>query len=304
MTALRIQNELEVAFAPPALVAPATEQAVEPAPARELGDILTSLGRIDAASAERIRAVKERSGRSFAWAAGRLKLVKPGDVQAALAIQQGVLRADRAAFEVGPELACVRRPSSPEAEQFRLLRTRLLTTQSADRLKGFSIAPAGEGVKADCVAANLAIAFAQIHRSVLLIDAGLRSPCASRLFKSAAGGLDALLSGALRFDEALQETPVERLSLLAAKGGCDNPQALLASQALSAMLDRARREFDIVIVLTAPFGPVADGQFVWAATKSALVVARRDVTRADELKRLNVVFRQIGADTIGAVMTI
>jgi capsular exopolysaccharide synthesis family protein len=301
------QRILEETFAAPtaqrsALAAP-DSMAPSAGAARELGEILTSLGRLDAETVQRIRALKTSSKRSFQQAATKLKAVSPEDLQTAVAIQHGSLRAERAAFGLSRHLSVIRRPYSPEAEQFRHLRTRLATT-AADRLGSLAIAPVDEWSRAEHVAANLAAAFALLKRRTLVIDAGLRTPSLAPLLAVSRGpGLNGLLSGIVSFEDAVLETPVEALSLLSAGAANADPQALFAGEMLRKTLEEAKARYDVVIILTSPFGPVADGQFVWSAAKSAIAVARRDMTRAEPLKDMNVIFRQIGAELIGSVMT-
>ncbi|HNR78036.1 MAG TPA: hypothetical protein PKM48_12960, partial [Parvularculaceae bacterium] len=64
-----------------------------------------------------------------------------------------------------------------------------------------------------------------------------------------------------------------------------------------------RCAFDIVVVMTAPAGPVADAQFVWAAAGGAFIVVRRDRDRLAELKALNDALRQVDATIVGAALT-
>ncbi|MEQ1929097.1 MAG: CpsD/CapB family tyrosine-protein kinase [Parvularculaceae bacterium] len=310
MSAIRLQNELKDVFDAPALAvvgadSPSNLPTIQEAASapREIDEILANLGRLSAEASAKIKEHAQRSGDSFAISARKLKLVSAADLCAATAIRDGVLRAEPAAFALHADLVTLRRPQSAAAEQYGALRTRLMTTQAPDKLKLFSVIPSGPGVRANAAAANLAVAFAQIGKHVLLVDANVRRPSAATLFGVPDGGLVEHLSGARDFDAAVQQTPIERLKLLAAHGPAERPQELLAGAPFRAALERARAEFDVVVVLTAPFGPAADGQFVWAETRSGLIVVRRDDTRAEDLKQLQVVLRQIGTEILGAVVT-
>lgn len=308
MSAALQQSALRTAFdrpAPELVERDLAPCALEPRQdARDVAEILVAHKRISAAQAERIRDVSAKTGKPFLWAAGRLKISSRSDIESALAIRSGAAQDDPAAFSLSKDIVVLRRPEAPQAEQFRLLRTRLATMGDAARLKELSIAPAGPNVRAEYVAANLAVAFAQLRRRTLLIDANLRRPSVSRVFASApSGGLTAFLSRGAQFDDATSPTIVEFLSISSAGETVRDPQPLLAGHRLQEFLERARSRFDVVVTLTAPHGAVADGQFVWAHAKSAIVVARRDITRSAEIKELALVFRQIGAEAIGSVMT-
>lgn len=302
MSAALRQAALAQAFEPAAPVQSAP--ALHPDGVRDVADILVAHSRINDKDAERARGLMARSGRSFAWSASKLKISNRQDIDIALAIRERSARDDQAAFMLARDLVVLRRPLGRATEQFRLLRTRLATTQAEFRLKGLVIAPAGGNVKASFVAANLAAAFAQLRRKTLVIDADLRQPTLARLFAVAPSpGLAGCLSGAAEFDDVALPAPIEGLWVAGAGESVRDPQPLLAGARLGEILERARSEFDVVIVLTAPFGTVADGQYALAIAKSALIVARKDFTRVEQLKELSTVLRQIGAEAIGSVLT-
>ncbi len=292
MTAALLQSELRSAFAP----TEAPREEAPPATPVELAEILKRFGRIDAAAAGRIAALQKQQGRSFAWAAGRLKLASPDQVNTAAAMSRGLLRDDRSAFALARDLVVVRRPQSTEAERFRHLRTHLITSQSPEKLNAFAVAPAGAG-RGTYVAMNLATALAFLKRRVVLIDADLRRPTIRKCF-----GLPAAECGT-DFDRPAEETSVCGLSVFAAGEAIPDAQERLAGDAFRALVNRCRRTFDITIVLAAPFDRTADAQFVFAETKSVIVVARRHETRAKSLVEIGAALRRIGAETLGAVLT-
>jgi capsular exopolysaccharide synthesis family protein len=269
---------------------------------RELGEILVRLGRLDPEGLERIVAAHKEKGGAFGAAAERLGLLKPDEVQAAVAIRHGYLAPQPQALALPKELVLLRRPYSPQSEQFRLLRTRLLTTQ-ADALDLFCVIGAGCRSRADFVALNLAASLAQLKRRVLLVDAGLRAPCIAKMFGLAdKQGLSAALEGVTDLEEVVAGTPVVNLSLLPAGPRRPSPQEILAGKSLHRVLDEARSRFDTIIVLSPPLGAVADGQLLLAATQRALIVVRRGEARASDLIETQSVVRQLGVNTLGAVV--
>jgi Mrp family chromosome partitioning ATPase len=79
---------------------------------------------------------------------------------------------------------------------------------------------------------------------------------------------------------------------------------LLASHALSPVFDWTRAAYDVVMVLTARYGDVADAQFVWRRTKSAFVIARKNEDRLPALRALHGGLRQADADVFGAALAL
>jgi protein-tyrosine kinase len=69
-------------------------------------------------------------------------------------------------------------PRSFEAEQFKMLRTKLLFPASGKPVRTMMVTSAMPGEGKSFVAANLAVSIAQnIHEYVLIIDCDMRMPC-------------------------------------------------------------------------------------------------------------------------------
>jgi len=269
----------------------------------KLRDTLVRIGRLNDEAVERIAAMQRELGAPFARAASRLGLLTRDDIETAIGVQHGFIREGEGEGRLPKRLVIVSRPQSREAEQFRALRTRLLTSQEGDAIGLFAVASHGAASGADHVALNMAASFAQLRKRVLILDADLRSDRLSRAFGlEPAPGLRETLNGECDIRKAIRATIIANLSVLTAGAPDKDSHELLASEALRLTLEYLRCAYDIVIVMTAPFGPVADAQFVWAAAESCFVVARRHHDRLPELIALNAALRQSGASVIGAAL--
>jgi protein-tyrosine kinase len=270
---------------------------------QQLRDTLVRLGRLNDEAVARIATLQREINAPFAKAASKLGLLTRDDIETAIGVQHGFIREGEGEGRLPKSLVIVRRPQSREAEQFRALRTRLLTSKEGESIGLFAIAAHGVADGADHVALNMAASFAQLRKRVLILDADLRADRLSRAFSlEAAPGLSETLNGECDIRKAIRPTIVANLSVLTAGATDGDSHELLASEALRLTLEYLRCAFDAVIVMTAPFGPVADAQFVWAAAEKAFVVARRHKDRLPELKDLNVALRQVGASVIGAAL--
>lgn len=270
---------------------------------RSLGDTLIRMGCLSAEQVDRILEVQNKKGGVFGKIAVRLGFLTPQDLQYALGVQLGFLHEAEGPAVIPASLMVARNPYSPQAEQIKQMRTRLITGFSAETLKLFSISAAGARTDAAYVAANLAASFAQIGRQVLLIDADLRKPKFSKIFgEPDAPGLSDLIRGDASYEEICRATLIKNLNLLPAGAHSPDPQMLLGAKGFSKLLEQARKTHDIVIVLTAPFGAAADGEFVWAATRSVFALARKHHTRAKTLSQMRSAIRSVGAEIIGAAM--
>lgn len=270
---------------------------------QQLRDTLIRLGRLNDEAVARIATLQRELNAPFAKAASKLGLLTRDDIETAIGVQHGFIREGEGEGRLPRGLVIVRRPQSREAEQFRALRTRLLTSKEGEGIGLFAIAAHGAADGADHVAVNMAASFAQIRKRVLILDADLRGDRLARIFGLEAGpGLRETLMGASDIRKAIRPTIIANLSVLTAGATDRDSHELLPSEALRLTLEYLRCAYDVVIVMTAPFGPVADAQFVWAAAEKAFVVARRHEDRLPELKELNAALRQVGASVIGAAL--
>jgi succinoglycan biosynthesis transport protein ExoP len=187
----------------------------------------------------------------------------------------------------GERPVILRHPESPAAESFRYLRSRL-----QPNLHGATtilVTSAGRGEGRTTTAANLAVAMAQVGLKVVLIDTDLRDPRMHTLFgDDNSVGLTSVLAGQATLEQALQETSVERLRLLAAGPATGDAGDLLAESRLRPLLDTLRATCDLVIFDSGPVLSVSDPIALAAVCEHVLLVGdyrrttRRYVARALE----------------------
>lgn len=269
-----------------------------------LGETLVRLGRLGDAEADRILAEQRKRGGSFGRLAVKLGLAKKSDIEYALGVQLGFLHETQDHVAIPEALVVARNPYSDAAEEFRAMRTRFLTRKNEKETKQFAVTGASETAGAEYLALNLAASFAQLGRKVLLVDANLRRPTLAKIFGDAsAPGLADIAAGSASHEGAINATLVKNLDLLPAGAAAIDPQAILGGDAFERIINRAAGEFETVILVSAPFGRYADCEYVWSVAGKALIVARKDETRATDLMRIKSVMRQSGAEILGAAMT-
>jgi capsular exopolysaccharide synthesis family protein len=124
------------------------------------------------------------------------------------------------------------------------------------------------------IAANLACSLAAAHKRVLLIDADLRRPSVHRLFQIAnSSGLVDVLEGACKAEETWRKTPQGPVVLPSGLPAAD-PQALLESDRLMPLIGLARRQFDFVLIDSAPLLAVADTTLIAPSVDAVLLVVK------------------------------
>jgi chain length determinant protein tyrosine kinase EpsG len=281
--------------------------AVSPAPlrAQRMGQILVESGRLAPEDVDRILALQSQSGKRFGQLGQELGLLSADDVRYALSVQFDFpyLGPDSALL---PELVMAHQPESTAAEQWRGLRSQLalrglansglpqrLAVLSPDRKEGRSVA-----------AANLAIAWAQLGRRTLLIDADLRQPRQHLLFNlGQAAGLADALAGRSPVDGLIRTVPgLHGLSVLPAGTPAPNPQELLARPHMTQMLQALDEQHELLILDAPASSQCSDGLHVAAHCGLAVLIAHRDVSSLPRLLQLSQGLGDLGVRVAGTVL--
>ncbi len=201
------------------------------------------------------------------------------------------------------ETHVLKHPRSPVSEAFRSLRTNLDYTNVDRAVSKMLVSSAGPGEGKTTVAVNLAIIMAQRGKRVLLIDADMRRPRIHAIFGlSNRAGLSTLFRGKMPLRSVIHR--VERLpSLYIVPSGSlpPNPNELLASARMEAILEEASREVD-VIILDSPPALVADYLVLAARADGVLLVLQPGRTRADAAFAMLEQLERASARALGVVL--
>lgn len=194
-------------------------------------------------------------------------------------------------------------PYHPRSEQIRMLRTELLLRHDAAEGANLTavLSPcAGEGRSQ--LAAELAIAFAQLGRPTLLVDADLRHPQQHVLFNAdnTRGLAHAMARNEVPRFQAVQGVP--SLFLLTAGAPPANPLELLSDRCFESMVGDWRERFQFVVLDTPPVSRYADGLAVATIVGRVLSLSRARHTPYRDTRDM---MRRLGATQsriLGAVI--
>lgn len=204
----------------------------------------------------------------------------------------------------GTSPAVVCEPGSPIAEDFRRIRTNLSFSTPVDgtdcRLVVVTSAGASEGKTT--VTVNIAAALAEDGARVLLIDADLRHPSvAHKLAIDGSAGLTHVLSGQASVKDVIQRYWKPNLHIMPAGPKPPNASALLNSPMMSTLLENAIRQYDYVLIDTAPM-VVANDAVIFMRQGGALVmVCRREQTIKHDLRVIGEELNTLDMDVSGIV---
>jgi capsular exopolysaccharide synthesis family protein len=203
------------------------------------------------------------------------------------------------------QLVALQSPKSHAAEAYRGLRSALLLS-SIDRPPRVIVVTSafpGEGKTTTTV--NTAIAFAQRGERVLLVDADLRRGSLDRVFKldDKSFGLSTVLANPAAYSDLASPLPdLPMLRVLPTGPRPPNPAEMLSSNRMEEQLRQWAKEYDRVIIDTAPVLAVSDTQAMAAMADTVILVARAGMTRKRALIRARDLLWRINAPIAGVVV--
>ena len=178
------------------------------------------------------------------------------------------------------------RPHSPEAEALRSLHTAIMLSRPGNPPQVLLVVSSLPGEGKTTVAVNLAMAMAQ-HGTTCLVDADLRrGRVAASLGVSGRPGLTDVLSGTTSLDRALVHIPgLPNLTVLPAHAGSAKAGQLVVSDRMRKVLDDLRKDFQFVVVDSAPILPFADCRSLSNLTDGLIFVGRSGITTRELVQR-------------------
>ena len=195
-------------------------------------------------------------------------------------------------------------PRSAAAEAYRTLRanTEFASVDAPIRTLLVTSSIAGEGKTV--TAGNLAVAFAQAGRRVVLVDADLRKPGVHLLFDLPnAHGLTTLLrSDQTSIDAIANATEQANLRVLTTGPLPPNPAELLSSQRMRLTLERLMADSDLVILDGPPLQGVTDSAILGSVADGTLLVVDSGHTRRGSVRQSVETLATAGAHLLGAVL--
>ncbi|MFB3226218.1 CpsD/CapB family tyrosine-protein kinase [Exiguobacterium sp. PHA03] len=171
------------------------------------------------------------------------------------------------------KLITLTQPKSPIAEQYRTIRTNIEFMAVDREIQSILVTSATQGEGKSTTASNLAVAYAQQGKKVLIIDTDMRRPTVHYTFKVANGlGLSSLLTRQAEKEKAILPTKVDNLSILTAGPIPPNPAELLSSRAMEHLVSQLRADFDVIIFDAPPLLQVADSRITSKLTDGVVLV--------------------------------
>ncbi|HST45116.1 MAG TPA: CpsD/CapB family tyrosine-protein kinase, partial [Luteimonas sp.] len=195
-------------------------------------------------------------------------------------------------------------PRSAFSESYRSVRTALQfsTDNGVPKVLLVTSPSAAEGKST--TALTLARNFAQLGRSVLLIEADLRNPSLHKAMgMRSETGLSSLLAGAASASQVVLNTDDERLKVILAGPLPPNPAELLSGSRLLSMLTVAAEKYDQVIIDGPPVLGIADAPILSNVVSGTLLVVQSGNTRIKTAQAAMKRLAAARAHLIGGLLT-
>jgi capsular exopolysaccharide synthesis family protein len=200
-----------------------------------------------------------------------------------------------------------------EAESFQLIRAHLRYFNVDRELRTLLIASAAPGDGKTTIAHHLADAAARVGSRVLLLEADMRRPTLAKQLDIQSGpGLADVLIGAVSLSEATQMIDLDSTSadssggrtfdvLVAGAALPPNPGELVESRAIETLLQRAKTQYDLIVVDTPPLTAVSDAFPLLSKVDGVIIVGRVGRNRRDVAERLHETLSGAGAPLLGVI---
>jgi receptor protein-tyrosine kinase len=268
-----------------------------------IGQILLDVGKLKPGDAERALRLQKEKGIRFGEACIQLKLVSQADIDAALSRQFHYPYLRPGDANLGDELVAAYHPFSAQVEALRALRTQLLLRWFTAERKVLAIVSPARGDGRSYLAANLAIVFSQLGERTLLIDADMRDTRQHELFHlTNQYGLSSLLTGRIHGSTTEKVSHFSDLSVITAGATPPNPLELVSRPEFRDLLASESQRFDVILIDTPAASTSSDAQAIAARAGGAIVLARENRSRMDDLAVLAASLQSASTEIVGCVL--
>ncbi|MEM6928106.1 MAG: polysaccharide biosynthesis tyrosine autokinase [Myxococcota bacterium] len=195
-------------------------------------------------------------------------------------------------------------PRSTAAEAMRGIRTVLeLAPADGKPLERLLVTSAVSAEGKTSTIVRLGVAFANLNRRVLMVDADLRKPRIHKIFEEEREpGVASILDGKATQEEAVRPTPVPNLFYLSSGRSGERPNERLGSPAFTQMLDDLQEDFDLILLDSPPSVLLSDARLLSRYVDGVVLLVREHTTSRVLVREAIQGLEQVGATVFGVVV--
>ncbi len=180
--------------------------------------------------------------------------------------------------DASQSFSLISKPNAPfhYVEAYNALRTNLNFISTENNAHSFVVASAIPNENASNASLNLAISLASEKKRVIIVDCDLRKPALQQALhlESCSTGLAHVLTGKATLEKAICNCESLNLSVLVAGDVVANPSTLFDQDAMKAIVETLKSQFDYVILNAPPVSVVTDASILGQYVDGALLVVR------------------------------
>ncbi|MFN5169114.1 MAG: polysaccharide biosynthesis tyrosine autokinase [Cyclobacteriaceae bacterium] len=192
----------------------------------------------------------------------------------------------------GGNLTVRDRPRSGVAESFRAMRSNLNYFTGNKPRQVFMVTSSISGEGKTFTTINLATVFALSGKKTMIIGADMRRPKIFEDFNcSNEFGLSTFLSGIHQFDQVVQPTFIQNLSLVSGGPVPPNPSELLMTDRFEQLVKTALEHFEFVIIDTPPLALVTDSFVISKYVDHTVFVLRQNFSPKQFISSIDEYYR-------------
>lgn len=184
-------------------------------------------------------------------------------------------------------LIVLNKPKSSIAEAFRSLRTNIQFMAAGENKKVISVSSTISGEGKTFTSINFATILAMSSKKTLLIGLDLRRPKIHKEFDISNNiGLCTYLIGKNSYEDVICKTQIDNLYIVPSGPIPPNPAELIGTDKMKEFIEKARADFDFVIIDTPPIAVVTDALLISKFADASIFVIRYNYSKKFVLKLL------------------
>jgi capsular exopolysaccharide synthesis family protein len=193
-------------------------------------------------------------------------------------------------------------PNSVQAEAYRQLRNNISYSFDKEAFSIISIISPDGNTGKSTVASNIALAFSEVNKNVIIVDCNLRNPTLHKIFNiSNMQGLSDVFVGREKVENVIREY-CNNISVLPWGKVLINSSEILESNKIDEVLEHLKSNYDLVIIDTAAIQNFTDTHLLSSKVDGNIFVVKEDKTRIEELIDSKKILDKVGAKVIGTVL--
>ena len=199
-------------------------------------------------------------------------------------------------------------PKSIFSEAIKTIRTNLAFSMIDKEVKTILLTSPQSGDGKSFITANLAVAYAQEDKKVLVVDCDLRKGRQHEIFEVmnvTSGGYSNLIlnyKDDIKLNKYIVSTSNKNIDLFPTGPTPPNPVELLASENNKKLIAKLREKYDIILLDCPPVLGLSDTMIMTKYSDANLIVVSSRKTKVENLDKAKKVFTQANAKITGVII--